>query len=153
MSMFRQILFPVDLSENSARILPFALNIAQKYQAKLHVLYVAGDLANLGGLAVPHPHGEFYKSEVESGAKRLMKDFYDNYLYGLENVERHIVAGVVADQVVKFANERNVDLIVMGTHGRQGLDRVIFGSVAEKVTRNSPVPVMVVNPDKIKTSA
>lgn len=148
--MFRNILFPVDFSDNSGRILPFAIQLAKKFEAKLHVVFVARDLSHLGGIYVPHPSIDSFSSEIRRGAEKMMKEFYDENFDDMQGVERHILIGDPATEIVTFAEDKNVNLIIMGTHGRKGLDRVIFGSVAENVTRNSPVPVMTINPHRLE---
>jgi len=57
-----------------------------------------------------------------------------------------VVAGDPSEEILRYIQEEGIDLVVMGTHGRKGLDKVIFGSVAERVVKSAPVPVMVVNP-------
>ncbi|MEW6265832.1 MAG: universal stress protein [Thermodesulfobacteriota bacterium] len=144
--MFKQILFPVDLTENSALLLPFVVKLADFCKATVHVLYVGERLKHADSLAIPHPPQQFYDQDLRSASEKKMKTFYAEQLYGLKNVERHVVLGNPDEEILKFAAEKQIDLIVMGTHGRKGMDRVLFGSVAENVTRNSRIPVMTVNP-------
>jgi nucleotide-binding universal stress UspA family protein len=59
------------------------------------------------------------------------------------------VAGDASEQILSYVEDQKIDLIIMGTHGRKGMDKIIFGSVAERVVKSSPVPVLVVNPFKI----
>lgn len=61
-----------------------------------------------------------------------------------------VMDGDPASQVIKYAEEHDIDLIITATHGRKGLEHAIFGSVAENIVRNSPVPVMTINPYKMK---
>ncbi len=63
-----------------------------------------------------------------------------------------VVSGDPAEEIMRYAETEGVDLIVMGTHGRKGLERIIFGSVAEQVVKNAPVPVLVVNPYKLPSA-
>lgn len=148
--MFSKILLPLDFSENSGKILPFALDMTQKFNAQLHLLYVARDLGYLGGLYVPHVSIESFSEEVQKGASKMMKEFYDEHFYSLQKTERHILVGDPADEILKFVSENQIDLVIMATHGRKGLERVISGSVAENVIRNSPVPVLIINPFKVE---
>ena len=149
--MFKQVLFPVDFTLSSEKVLPFALDVAKKSDAKLHILYVAHDLAEMDTLAIPHPALQTFATEIKVYAEQRMKDFYDEHYEDLKGVERHIAVGDPSDEIIKLAETIGADLIIMGTHGRKGLDRVVFGSVAENVIRNSPIPVMTVNPHKVKT--
>lgn len=144
--MFREILFPVDFSENSQRIIPYVLGVARKFEAKVHIIYVARDLSHLGVLYVPDPKIATMATEIQQGAATMMQEFTGEHMAGLENKVTEILSGDPAEEIVSYVKENHIDMIIMGTHGRKGMDRVIFGSVAENVVRNSPVPVMTVNP-------
>jgi nucleotide-binding universal stress UspA family protein len=74
----------------------------------------------------------------------------EDHLSGVSQAESLVLRGDIADEIVKTAAEKNVDLIVMGTHGRKGLEKVLLGSVAERVIKNAPCPVMTVNPYRVK---
>ena len=65
------------------------------------------------------------------------------------NTKTTAVAGDASEEIVNYIEERHIDLVIMGTHGRKGMDKIVFGSVAERVVKTSPVPVMVVNPFKV----
>ena len=71
-----------------------------------------------------------------------------NFLAGQENIEAKVLVGDVAEEIIRHAEETSMDLIVMGTHGYKGIEKVMFGSVAEKVVRSSPCPVLTINPYK-----
>lgn len=147
--MFRQILFPIDFNETSLSVLPFVMSVAKKFDAKVHLLYVVENLHDHLGWATPQPSVSTFVSGLEKAAQKKMKDFYDEHFEKLQAVERHIIRGDPADDVVRFAQDKGMDLIIMATHGRKGLDRVVFGSVAENVARSSPVPVLLVNPHRL----
>ena len=142
--MFGDILFPVDFTGSSVRVVPFVRNIAEKYDARVHVLHVVGDMG--GDLYVPGEAIISFMSEIRTLAENMMNDYLAEHFAGLEKVFGHILEGDPAEEILTFAREHGDTLIVMGTHGRKGLDRVVFGSVAENVVRKSSVPVMTVNP-------
>ena len=73
-----------------------------------------------------------------------MEKFCRDHMDGYSDYETHVWPGITYDEIIKKAVEFNADLIVVGTHGRTGLDHVLFGSTAEKVVRKSPVPVMTI---------
>jgi nucleotide-binding universal stress UspA family protein len=93
---------------------------------------------------VPHISFESLEEEIEEGARKMMDRFCRSHVRDYEPVMTFIVPGVPYDEIIKKALELPADLIIMGTHGRSGLDHVLFGSTAEKVVRKSPVPVMTV---------
>jgi nucleotide-binding universal stress UspA family protein len=146
---FKNILFPVDLSESSIKILPFVRYIVKKFGGKVHLLFVVRDLQHYLGLYVPHPSIEGFTGELEKGAIRKLKEFYEEHMEGMGEVKLSTILGDPAEEILKYARENGMDLIIMGTHGRKGLDRVFFGSVAEKVVKQSPVPVLTINPHNI----
>lgn len=143
--MFKQILFPVDFTGNSVRVIPFVLDVAEKYNARVQVLHVV--TAEVGGdLYIPGESLITFISEIRSGAEKMMKEYCETHFAGRENIFGLVLDGDPIEEIIKFAEEHDGCLIIMGTHGRKGLDRVVFGSVAENVLRKSPVPVLTVNP-------
>lgn len=146
--MFQNILFPVDFSENNRRVVPYVLDMAAAHGSTLHLLYVVRDLSHFAGFYVPHPNLDGMVKDVSEGAQRKMDEFRAAHFSGL-NTTAKVLVGDAADSIVAYARENLIDLIIMGTHGRRGLEHAIFGSVAEKVVKFSPVPVLTVNPHRI----
>ena len=146
MKGFQKILFPIDFSECSKKVFPFALEMAQKFDAKLHLLFVARDISYLTTVDVAWELLSNTVAEVARAGENRMQAFCDKQLSDFPNYESKVVTGDPADEVVKFANEQGIDLIVMGTHGRKGLDRTLMGSVADHVIKNAAAPVLTINP-------
>ena len=144
MKEFKTILFASDFSENSAYAFEYARDLAIKYQALLLIVHVINEPVDLRGFYVPHISFETLEEEIEEGARKMMDKFCGVHLRDYDNYETFIVPGIPYDEIIKKAEEVSADLIVMGTHGRSGLDHVLFGSTAEKVVRKSPVPVMTI---------
>jgi len=144
MKDFSTILVAIDFSDSSDNAFQQALGIARKYSARLVVLHVINEPVDLRGFYVPHISFEKLEEEIEEGAKKMMDSFCAQHLADYSNYESCIVSGLPYEQVIEQANEKNADLIVMGTHGRTGLDHVLFGSTAAKVVRKSPFPVLTV---------
>ena len=71
-------------------------------------------------------------------------------LGGLSNAQQRVIVGDPASEILKFIDAEGIDLVIMGTYGRKGMDETIFGSVADNVIKLSPVPVMIINPYRIK---
>jgi nucleotide-binding universal stress UspA family protein len=138
----QHILVPIDFSEYANQALDYAIELAQKLQAHLtflHVIHLTpmamGEIGASG--LVP------YLEEIETDAQQRMEGIVDRvHQEGLEG-EISIVQGVPFQIIVDMAGNRDVDLIVMGTHGRTGLTHALMGSVAEKVVRLAPCPVLV----------
>lgn len=141
---FDTILCPTDFLEGSKEAVKFAVDIAKKYNAKVYLLHVMHDLEKVTGWYVPHiTVDELYK-DIESGAQKELDKVFAEELRGFKNVEQKILKGIPYAEIIKFAEENSVDLIVIGTHGRKGLDRIIFGSTAEQVVKHAKCPVLTV---------
>lgn len=144
MSDFTTILVAVDFSDSSDNAFRLALSLAKKYSAKLIILHVINEPIDLRGFYVPHITFERLEEEIEQGAQKLMDSFCHQHVISFENYESLIVPGLPYDEIIKQAETRGADLIVLGTHGRAGLDHVLFGSTAEKVVRKAKLPVLTV---------
>jgi nucleotide-binding universal stress UspA family protein len=147
MKEFKKILFPIDFSESVNKLIPYVLTLAQAFNSRVHLLYVVRDFQYLTSFHVPHPSLDQLETEVlENAQKMIARVGEENFPAGyITRVSR----GDAASEIIQYAQAEKIDLIVMGTHGRKGLDRTLFGSVAANVVKNSPVPVMVINPHKV----
>lgn len=145
----KQILYPIDFSDNNRKIVPYVQMMAAKLGAGLHLLNVLRDLDAYAGFYVPHTNIEGLIAEIAGRADKKMQEFVEADLGDLTSVKTKVVTGDPSREIVKYAKENGIGLIVMGTHGRSGLDRAIFGSVAEKVVKHSTVPVLTVNPHHV----
>ena len=140
----KSILYPTDFSEGSSFALQYAVDLAKRYGAKLYLLNVIYDMAKGAGWYVPHASmDEMYKDMAKGAQKELEKFGYEE-VRGLKNLERIAVTGVPHDEIIKFVKKNKIDLIVMGSHGRKGMDRILFGSTAANVVRFAPCPVLTV---------
>jgi universal stress protein A len=147
MISLKKILLPTDFSEYSGAARNYACSLAEKFGAELHVLHVLQDLVSMApepGMAFPPP-GDYMK-ELEAAAKQALEKIPGDALPQGVAVKRILRQGSPFLEVIRYAKEENIDLIVMGTHGRTGLAHVLLGSVAEKVVRKSPCPVLSVRP-------
>ena len=137
--MYDDILLPTDGSAGMEAVIDHAGQLAAEHGARVHALYVV-DTASLSDLPV---EGGFdgVSRQLNTEGERALDDVEDR----LEApVERTLTDGSPAREIVAYATEEGCDVVVMGTHGRTGVDRLILGSVAERVVRSSPVPVLTV---------
>jgi nucleotide-binding universal stress UspA family protein len=140
----KSILFPTDFSEGSAEALKYAVEFANRYGAKLYVLHVIYDIAKASGWYVPHVSMDAIYKDIQEGAKKELDNFGVNELGGLKNIERIVQTGVPYQEIMSCAVKNKIDMIIIGTHGRTGIDRILFGSTAAQVVRNAPCPVLTV---------
>ncbi len=145
MKEIKKILCAVDLSDHSKSIAEYTILLAKATGAEVLVVYTAPSLSQYVGFHVPPNTIENFVGEIVSGAEKSMDNFVSENFPGI-NAKSHVLIGYAAEEIVRKAEEENADLIVMGTHGRKGLDRILFGSVAEKVVKNAKPPVLTVRP-------
>ena len=141
----RRILVPTDYSKSSQNALTYAAAFAEKFGAELYLLHVVQDLA----LFIPEavsvappvtPPIEQMTAAVREGLQRVVRE---NDL-GRFTVHCEVREGTPFYEIIQFAKDTAIDLIIMGTHGRSGLAHVLLGSVTEKVVRKAPCPVLTV---------
>ncbi|CAB1058275.1 hypothetical protein D1BOALGB6SA_3031 [Olavius sp. associated proteobacterium Delta 1] len=145
---FKRILYPVDLSESSAKIALYVQSVAKKFESKIYILFAARVFEYFTSMYVPVPSVSRFEIEVIEGAEKRLYEFVDEHFSEFANTKTGVVAGDASEEIIKYIEDQRIDLVIMGTHGRKGMDKIIFGSVAERVLKTSPVPVMVVNPHK-----
>ena len=150
---FTHVLCPVDFSESSAEALKLALSIADRYQASscaLHVVELWRVPTALHALtsAVTEHRGKLMEIATE-----YLQEFVAQASSPASGVVRKVVEGIAPDSILAVAREQGSDLIVMGAHGRRGLDRLMVGSVAERVVRTAQRPVLIVRADPLGATA
>ena len=144
----RTILLPTDFSECARHALPAAASLARLTGARIICLHVVETLVPTVGftpVAEPLPMADISEQLEDSAARELPKLARCEECAGLD-VEDLIVRGEPASEIVRVARERGADLIVISSHGRTGLGRMLFGSTAESVVRHARCPVLVVKP-------
>lgn len=145
MKEIKTILCAVDLSDHSRAVAEYASMLARSLSARVVVVYTAPSLSQYVGFHVPPNTIENFVGEIVTGAEQSMDAFVAENFSGIE-AKGQVLIGYAAEEILNRAREENVDLIVMGTHGRKGIDRILFGSVAEKVVKNADMPVLTIRP-------
>lgn len=133
----KHILVAVDFEETSDAALAYARSLAKKYGAQLHLMHVMENLFLRPMANDPR--------DIEAGISRRLADrLTEEQRHDVDAVQVLRKSDAPADELVKYAAEQPIDLIVIGTHGRSGVAHLLMGSVAEKVVRSSPCPVLIV---------
>ena len=148
MTEFKKILFPVDLSERSPKFVPHVKKMAEKFDSEIHILFVARSLDHFTGMYVPLLSVTQFEKEIIGGAEKKLAEFKDKYFADSLNVISTVLSGDASEEILNYIKDKKIDLLIMGTHGRKGLDKIVFGSVAEKAIKAAPVPVLIINPDR-----
>jgi nucleotide-binding universal stress UspA family protein len=143
--MFKKILCPIDFSEFTDEILEYALDITKKYSAELHLIHI---IPNLNYFT---PYESFFTPEnlivVEKNMETEINKDFDAIVKKIDvPVKKIIRTGVAFVEIIDYARSESMDLIIIGTHGRTGLEHILIGSVAERVIRKAPCPVLTVRP-------
>lgn len=145
MKAVTKLLCAVDLSEVSGQIAEYAAMQARMAQAEVLALYVAPALNQYSDTEMPLAIIKNFIAERIEHAQKSMPHLLEKHFAGLQ-AHSLVEAGYPPDSILDVARKEGVDMIVMGTHGRRGVNAAVFGSVAEKVVKQSSVPVLVVRP-------
>lgn len=138
--MYDDVLVPTDGGPAARTAVEHALDLAQNEDARIHALFVVdeGPYASMGGGADKIINT--IQADGKQAVQRVAQEAEDA---GLESTET-VTNGAASERITEYANQNDIDVIVMSTHGRQGLDRYLLGSVTERVVRSSDVPVLTV---------
>lgn len=146
MKNVEKILFATDFSEASKYACKYAIGMAKQFDAKLLVLHVINELDfPLVGLFPDH-YVKAHIKETAAGFSKMMTEFCSRNFKEFKNFESLILTGIPFKTIINKAESEDVSFIVVGTHGRTGIEHVLVGSTAEKIVRMSKCPVMTVRP-------
>ena len=145
MPVLKKILCAIDLSEQSESVAEYAVMLARLADASIVAVYAAPTLTQYTGFHVPPNTIDNFVGEIVSGADKSMSEFVAQHFAGVD-ARGVVVVGYAAEEILAVAEKEQVDLIVMGTRGRKGIDLILFGSVAEKVVKNAACPVVTIRP-------
>jgi nucleotide-binding universal stress UspA family protein len=147
--VYRRILYPTDGSEGAREAFRHALDLADRHDATLHVLNVVSDarwsMFDEEGGAVTSVDVEAIQESLEERGSNVVSETAEEATdRDVDCVADVVTGGPPHRSILDYVEDNDIELVVMGTHGRQGFDRLLMGSVAEKVVRASPVPVLTV---------
>jgi nucleotide-binding universal stress UspA family protein len=144
MIRLKKILFPTDFSDNSLQALPYARAVAETFRAKLCLLHVVEPMRMLmDDLAAPTSLIQM-EADAEDRGKARLRDLLDLPARATLEIDERVVRGVPFAEIVRYARDEEVDLIVLATHGLSGIAHLLIGSTAEKVVRKAPCAVLTV---------
>lgn len=144
MNAILEIVAPVDLEDHTAKVVEYAASMSKKLGAKLTLLHVVELLRPIGDMVMgPTSVEEFNRQRLAHAKEELGKIVSANA--GCRGV---VVSGEIVDEIIGFARKQGANLIIIGTHGSKGLEKLLLGSVAERVVKNAHCPTLVINPFK-----
>ncbi len=144
----KKVLVPIDFSDNSKKALLYAIPFARQFNASLVLVYIVEPTiypSDFGFGQVGFPDVE---KELHEKATAEMKELIAAYVPPPVKAESVVGSGIPFVEITTFAKEAEVDLIIVATHGRTGVEHILFGSTAEKIIRKAPCPVLVVRSEE-----
>ena len=149
MIQLNRILVPTDFSEFGQHALRYGCELGRRFDSELHLLHIVDDAYPMvpeAGMLMPAQTD--YLLELKSSAQKSLEGIPDpQWSEGIVEIVRHVDVGSPFVEIIRYAKAQEIDLIVLGTHGRTGIVHVLMGSVAERVVRKSPCPVLTVRPE------
>ncbi len=139
MREIKKMLVPIDFSWGSTKILQYAIFFAENYNAKIFIVNVTEYPHTLSG------DPTFTSSAISSAMEKMASFLEDNRDQIPVSFESSTLFGDAAEKIISYAEKENFDLIIIGSHGHKRLEKMLLGSVAEKVIKLSPCPVLTIN--------
>ena len=149
MNEITKIVVPVDFSEHSNKLVEFAIYVANKFSARLSFFHVAKLYETYVEVElVAFPSVQQAEKEIWDHAKKKMAELVEDCTEKSPGCTGEVGKGDVVTEIIAFAKQKKADLIIIGTHGAKGLEEVMLGSVARRVVKKAPCPVLTFNPYK-----
>jgi nucleotide-binding universal stress UspA family protein len=146
MQDIRHIIVPVDFHRHTDDLADFATGIAKKLDAKITFVHVVGNAEYHADMSPAA--GKVVTEELCRYAEKKMSQLLEANKSACPGCSGTVMTGEAADSIVEFARENEADLIIMGTHGAQGIEKILLGSVAERVLKRAHCPTLIFNPYK-----
>lgn len=141
----KKILFPVDFTSASAKIVPYVKEMTKKFGGSVDLVHVVRGSEEFAGFEMGAAWYTALEKDLLAGAEKAMDRFVEDNFEGQE-VSTKVIVGNVVDEIIDYSQKNGVDMIIIGTHGRKGLEKMMFGSVAEGVVKRSACPVLTIRP-------
>jgi nucleotide-binding universal stress UspA family protein len=142
-----KIIVPIDLYKHTEKLVEYALFIAQSLDAEI-IFFHAVEFVVLGEMALGNPSYDDYNTDRLKKARNVLEDITARSTGKCKKCTSKAVIGDTVDEILDLAKAEKAGLILMGTHGKRGLEKILIGSVAERVLKNAHCPVLVMNPYK-----
>ena len=147
MAAIQKVVVPVDFTLSMDKMVDYAISVADQLQADVLFFHAVNDFQGYDMLLV-HPSFVTMAKDVEEQSRERLEALAKKYADRAGKVSADVVVGDAAEEIIKFADKENADLIIIGTHGAKGLEKILMGSTADQVVKKAPCPVLVFNPYK-----
>jgi nucleotide-binding universal stress UspA family protein len=146
MKKIEKIVVPIDFSSNTTKLTEYAFYIAESLGAVIHFIHVVPDYP--GDAMIGSPYGQKFQEDALAASTQKIAHLVEETQKRIPGCSGDAVYGDPVDQIVGLAEKINADLLIISTHGAKGLEKILLGSVAERVLHRSPCPVLTMNPHK-----
>ena len=145
MKEIAQIIVPVDLGSQTDKLVEFAIYMANKLSSKISFIHV-NESSAMGDMMMGSPSFEDLDKKRRAKAEQMLADIVEDNIGKCPNCSSEVVDGEAVAEIVAYAENQKAGMIIISTHGTKGLEKILLGSVAERVVKKAPCPTMVVNP-------
>ena len=145
MAAIERVVVPVDFSGNTDKLVQYGVSVADELDAEVLFLHVINDFQGYDMMLV-HPSFLGITKDLEQQAEERMASLLKEHAKRKRGVRGEVVVGDAASEIIGYARLEKADMIIIGTHGVKGLDKVLIGSTADRVIKKAPCPVLVYNP-------
>jgi len=147
----KKVLVPVDLADFSPGVFPYVKAVVRAFQAEVHLLFVERELREYTSGRVPDISvTRRFEAEALQEAEQQLRALAGEHLTDCPVVKTRVVTGNAAEEILRHVRAEGIDLVVLGTRGKRAMEHLVFGSIAEEVLKRSTVPVLAMNPFKLK---
>lgn len=144
MQTIEHIVVPVDLEDHTEKLMEFAASFAIKFNSKMTLVHVVEPFPTAGDMEL----GIATIKEYTDNRIQHSREFLEKLAEPYPQSKIQILQGIIVDEIVEFAKDSSADMIVIGTHGTKGIEKLLLGSVAERVVKDAHCPTLVMNPFK-----
>jgi len=146
MENVQKIVVPVDFSKSTNKLAGYAIYMAERLAAVVHFVHVVADFP--ADVMIGAPFAQEYQEKAFASSQEKMTNLVRKYQKQCPGCTGKVVYGAPVDEIVEFAGNMNADLLIISTHGAKGLEKILLGSVAERVLNSVHCPVLMMNPYK-----
>ena len=145
MSQVNKVIIPVDFTSTMDKVVDYATSIADQLDAEIIFFHVINDFKGYDMMLV-HPSFEPMKKDLFEASQKKMAVLVADHQDRKNKVSGEVVFGEAGDEIINLAKKENADMIIIGTHGVKGFERLLMGSTAEYVVKKAPCPILTFNP-------
>ncbi len=148
MEPLTRIIVPVDLDQHTQKIVDFAVHMANKLDCEIVFLHSVESIESvaMGEMAMVHFSYEEFNAAHAEQAEKSLAEVISKASEKCKKCRSKVVIGDAVDTILQFAENEKADMIIMGTHGKRGIEKILIGSVAERVLKGAHCPVLTMNP-------